>query len=406
MFKVRNVFHTSSTLASLSLTDLLRPCCTRLRCGIVADWHKNPLDWCLKAQSLASKAVFNAAETWGSMDRGNARGRADDDDDKKPQEEKKIDWVTFKDAADGMAVTLRPEGAPKGATTRFNAVILHKGGDKVTVRWHAPQDGGPPEDWGLRKSDVRRDWWDSRAKAQRLQKNDVRKANERDDTADQDRKPFQGVDRLLLGPKARPRPASYARAGATQKPPIASGVESRVTPQPRAPQQASPKGQRRQIKFVFAGIDTRTGAPVAVKMSGAEDETLAAEAQVYQKLRDQPGFPKYHWHGSTPDGGSTALVVDLLGNSLGGLVAGRGALGRRAALLVGWKLLDSVEKLHRMRLSRRDDLESIGYDLPWMGLGGDTEKEMFRRVSSRKAHAVAHSRELCAGCAELRQYSE
>eukprot|EP01062_Namystynia_karyoxenos_P075129 TRINITY_DN7230_c0_g2_i1.p2 TRINITY_DN7230_c0_g2~~TRINITY_DN7230_c0_g2_i1.p2 ORF type:complete len:311 (+),score=95.82 TRINITY_DN7230_c0_g2_i1:97-1029(+) len=220
---------------------------------------------------------------------------------------------------------------------------------------------------------------------------------------------------------------------------------------------------------VYAGVDTRNGKPVAIKMASQEDETLPVEAEVLKRIGREQGFARYHWYGGTPDG-SSALVTDLLGSSLGGMVEKRGrGLKVRAALKVGLQLLSRVEHLHKnswvhrdikpdnclfgigknskrvylidfglsqnfrdnkahhvayddkvgfsgtpdfaslrshtgVRQTRRDDLESLGYviiylirgSLPWQGLQGSTDQEVFEKV--RRCKEMTTVEELCQGC--------
>eukprot|EP01065_Artemidia_motanka_P023627 TRINITY_DN2828_c1_g2_i2.p1 TRINITY_DN2828_c1_g2~~TRINITY_DN2828_c1_g2_i2.p1 ORF type:complete len:303 (+),score=54.07 TRINITY_DN2828_c1_g2_i2:63-971(+) len=228
---------------------------------------------------------------------------------------------------------------------------------------------------------------------------------------------------------------------------------------------------------VYQGVDTRTGKPVAIKMCPLEDETLPVEVEVLKRLEQSQGFAKLHWHGDAPNGEGSALVTDLLGTSLGGLVQSRGQLDTCTALRLAIQLLSRVQDLHRqkfvhrdikpdncllgrgsesdrvflidfglsqpyvdagteshvayadnmgfsgtpdfssvrshsgVRQTRRDDLESLGYvlvyllrgHLPWMGLRGLTEEEVFAKVARCKETTTVE--DLCRGCpAEVREY--
>eukprot|EP00756_Hemistasia_phaeocysticola_P012477 Hpha_TRINITY_DN15202_c0_g5::TRINITY_DN15202_c0_g5_i1::g.66964::m.66964 len=105
---------------------------------------------------------------------------------------------------------------------------------------------------------------------------------------------------------------------------------------------------------VFAGIDTRNGRPVAIKMLSTEDETLPVEVEVLKRLDRKQGFARLHWHGDTPEGES-ALVTDLLGSSLGDVVEKRGKpLETAPALHIGLQLLKNIEELHGQSFVHRD----------------------------------------------------
>lgn len=201
---------------------------------------------------------------------------------------------------------------------------------------------------------------------------------------------------------------------------------------------------------VFAGEDIRTGAPVAIKMENVDVEfpQLLYESRVMQELQDAPGIPRCFWFGKQDD--MNALVMQKLGKCLGvtrmysmadafhvasealmrlqtlhmagfahrdikpeNFVYGTGShrdvlyiidfglckrivnphtgehiKNRTGKTMAGTPRYASIHMHEGMEMSRRDDIESLGYvmifllkgSLPWQGCSSKNNYEAVGRL--------------------------
>jgi len=70
----------------------------------------------------------------------------------------------------------------------------------------------------------------------------------------------------------------------------------------------------------MVAIEEGTGKELAVKLELKENNrnSLKYEADIYQLLAGEEGFPKFYWYGS--EGDYNVLVIELLGQNLEGLL--------------------------------------------------------------------------------------
>ncbi|GLV38344.1 Casein kinase Ialpha [Carabus blaptoides fortunei] len=218
---------------------------------------------------------------------------------------------------------------------------------------------------------------------------------------------------------------------------------------------------------VYSGIDKLTNERVAMKLECLANEklTLAHESVIYDHLRDQDGFPEIYHAGQ--EHGFNVLVMELLGPTLKKIFTDRGKFSLKAVLMLGDQLLLRLEQLHKIgyihrdiklanlimgrgdkcdqvyiidiglgkqykygnlhilhkknqilvgnpafasrrahlkhEISRRDDLESLGFvfmyllrgNLPWRGIPADTMAQKLRQIEEIKLATTIES--LCEG---------
>ncbi|KAJ3204652.1 hypothetical protein HDU82_005695 [Entophlyctis luteolus] len=196
---------------------------------------------------------------------------------------------------------------------------------------------------------------------------------------------------------------------------------------------------------VYEGVDEVTGAVVALKVeSECPAPSLKNEREVYRLLENNrkhqllpntpalrltavtfasAGFPKIHFFGQTA--AETVLAMDLLGQTLEDILddAGRALATKDVSMLakrmVTARLLllrvqVSDANLSRFQLSRRDDLEQLGYvlvylakgSLPWERVQEADARQTYNKVAEVKRAVSIGS--LCDGLppqfAEYLQY--
>jgi casein kinase I family protein HRR25 len=105
---------------------------------------------------------------------------------------------------------------------------------------------------------------------------------------------------------------------------------------------------------IYRGRNIRTGESVAIKVEHIKSETrlLKNESNVYQYLRGCAGIPKVKWFGK--DEINYYMVIELLGQSLEQLKVERGALTLQLVMQVGQQILGILQSIHEMGLVHRD----------------------------------------------------
>lgn len=105
---------------------------------------------------------------------------------------------------------------------------------------------------------------------------------------------------------------------------------------------------------IYRGRNIRTGEFVAVKVESIQSETrmLKNESNVYQYLRGCIGIPKVKWFGK--DETNYYMVIELLGRSLEQLKVERGALNLQLVMQVGQQIIGILQSIHDMGLVHRD----------------------------------------------------
>lgn len=105
---------------------------------------------------------------------------------------------------------------------------------------------------------------------------------------------------------------------------------------------------------IYKGRNIRTGEYVAIKVEPIVSETrlLKNESNVYQYLRDCAGIPKVKWFGK--DETNYYMVIELLGRSLEQMKVERGAFTLNLTMLIGRQILSILQSIHEMGLVHRD----------------------------------------------------
>jgi len=105
---------------------------------------------------------------------------------------------------------------------------------------------------------------------------------------------------------------------------------------------------------IYRGRNIRTGEHVAIKVEPIHCETLLLknESNVYQYLRDCVGIPKVKWYGK--DGTNYYMVIELLGRSLEQFKVDRGALTLPLIMQIGKQIIGILQSIHEMGLVHRD----------------------------------------------------
>lgn len=105
---------------------------------------------------------------------------------------------------------------------------------------------------------------------------------------------------------------------------------------------------------IYHGRNTRTGESVAIKVESikSENRLLKNESNVYQYLRECDGIPKVKWFGK--DEINYYMVIELLGRSLESIKTERGQLTLSLTMQIGTKILGILQSIHKMGLVHRD----------------------------------------------------
>ena len=67
---------------------------------------------------------------------------------------------------------------------------------------------------------------------------------------------------------------------------------------------------------LYSGFNIKTNEEVAIKLEklDCDQPMLAYEAQLYEKLKGQPGIPTMHWFGV--EGEFSVIIMDIQGPSI------------------------------------------------------------------------------------------
>lgn len=105
---------------------------------------------------------------------------------------------------------------------------------------------------------------------------------------------------------------------------------------------------------VFMGIYANSNIRVAIKMESlnAKSQLLIREREIYKELEGAAGVPKIHFLCEYK--AKRALVMDLLGKSLLHLFKTCGTLSLKMVTLLGIKLLCNLEELHNRGVIHKD----------------------------------------------------
>lgn len=105
---------------------------------------------------------------------------------------------------------------------------------------------------------------------------------------------------------------------------------------------------------IYRGCNIRTGEQVAIKVEPIHSETmlLKNESVIYQYLKDCSGIPKVKWFGK--DDQNYYMVIELLGQSLEQLKVERGTLTLQLTVQIGQQILSILQSIHEMGLVHRD----------------------------------------------------
>jgi len=105
---------------------------------------------------------------------------------------------------------------------------------------------------------------------------------------------------------------------------------------------------------IYMGRNIRTGENVAIKIEPIKSEILLLknESNIYQYLRDCKGIPKVKWFGK--DENNYYMVIELLGRSLEQMKVLRGTFTLYSTILIGRHILGILQSIHEMGVVHRD----------------------------------------------------
>jgi serine/threonine protein kinase len=105
---------------------------------------------------------------------------------------------------------------------------------------------------------------------------------------------------------------------------------------------------------IFKGQNVRTKEFVAIKVERINDELklLKNESKIYQYLNDCSGIPSVKWFGK--DDNNYYMVIDLLGNSLQELKNKLSSFSLALVLKIGVKIILLLKTIHEKGLVHRD----------------------------------------------------
>ena len=105
---------------------------------------------------------------------------------------------------------------------------------------------------------------------------------------------------------------------------------------------------------IYKGKNIRTNENVAIKIESINSETklLKNESTIYQYLINTPGIPTVKWFGK--DEQNYYMVINLLGESLQNLKDRKEKLSLKLTLQIGIQILQLLETIHNKGLVHRD----------------------------------------------------
>jgi casein kinase I homolog HRR25 len=105
---------------------------------------------------------------------------------------------------------------------------------------------------------------------------------------------------------------------------------------------------------IYQGENVRTQEKVAIKVEPIKNETklLKNEATFYQYLSNKQGIPEVKWYGK--DNQNYYMVLNLLGESLEAIKEQKGTFSLKTTLQIGINILDLLRTIHEAGLIHRD----------------------------------------------------
>jgi serine/threonine protein kinase len=105
---------------------------------------------------------------------------------------------------------------------------------------------------------------------------------------------------------------------------------------------------------IYQGENVRTNEKVAIKIEPIKNETklLKNEATIYQYLSNKQGIPEVKWYGK--DDINYYMVLNLLGESLEALKERKVIFSLKTTLQIGINILDLLLTIHEAGLVHRD----------------------------------------------------
>jgi serine/threonine protein kinase len=106
--------------------------------------------------------------------------------------------------------------------------------------------------------------------------------------------------------------------------------------------------------LIYKGKNTRTNSFVAIKMESIKSETnlLKNESVIYQYLSNNIGIPTVKWFGK--DSNNYYMVISLLGDSLQTLKNKKDLFSLKLVLQIGVKIINLLKTIHDNGLVHRD----------------------------------------------------
>lgn len=106
--------------------------------------------------------------------------------------------------------------------------------------------------------------------------------------------------------------------------------------------------------LIYKGINIRTNEYVAIKVESIESDTklLKNESIIYQYLNNSSGIPVVKWFGK--DENNYYMVLNLLGDSLQSIKNKKGTFSLKLVLQIGVQILGLLRKIHDKGLVHRD----------------------------------------------------
>ena len=105
---------------------------------------------------------------------------------------------------------------------------------------------------------------------------------------------------------------------------------------------------------IYQGENVRTQEKVAIKVEPIKNETklLKNEATIYHYLSNKKGIPEVKWYGK--DSRNYYMVLNLLGDSLEAIKEQKGRFSLKTTLQIGINVLDLLLTIHEAGLIHRD----------------------------------------------------